>query len=92
VASARAWREAAEAAEGSPYFTRWGEQKVDLGRVVQDAPTGTRGLKRDYIQQTPVHTYAPMDEGQTTSMLADPKVAAALVSVPAALVSYLSLS
>lgn len=44
-----------------PYFTRWDDREVDrYGPQIDDADTGTYGLKKSYVQNSPTDLYAPL--------------------------------
>ena len=44
-----------------PYFTRWDDKNVPrYGPQVDDAETGTYGLKKNYVQNNPKVVYAPL--------------------------------
>ena len=44
-----------------PYFTRWDDREVDrYGPQIDDADTGTYGLKKSYVQNGPKDVYAPL--------------------------------
>lgn len=44
-----------------PYFVRWDNRKVSrYGPQIDDADTGTYGLKKVYVQSNPKEVYAPM--------------------------------
>jgi len=61
VARFRAWHQDTLASEGQPYFTRWDDKNVPrYGPQVDDAETGTYGLKKNYVQNNPKVVYAPL--------------------------------
>jgi len=61
VARFRSWHEDALANDGQPYFVRWDNRKVSrYGPQIDDADTGTYGLKKVYVQSNPKEVYAPM--------------------------------
>jgi len=82
--------------QGQPamYFSGWNgftERERRYGEQTDDeAASGTYGLKRSYVQQTPRAEYAPMASTGLLERLRSTQdaVAAAVVSVPAALVTY----
>jgi len=66
------WNRQAEEREGKPYFTRWDGSVVESlgGKQTDDnAEVGTYGLKRSYVQNTPVAEYAPINYGPYKSFL-----------------------
>jgi len=90
-------QQAATTAEDSvPYFTGWDgltARERRYGEQIDDEASGTYGLKRNYLQSTPRAAFAPMAPGELNELLARLRsvqnaVAGAIVSVPAALVTY----
>jgi len=90
-------QQAATTAESSaPYFAGWDgltARERRYGVQTDDEASGTYGLKRNYLQSTPRAAYAPMAPGELNGLLAKLRsaqnaVAGAIVSVPAALVTY----
>lgn len=58
------WNRKAEASEGKPYFTRWDGSNVESAagpQTADDEAVGTYGLKKSYVQNTPVAEYAPIN-------------------------------
>lgn len=61
VARFRSWHEKAIANDGQPYFIRWDNREMSrYGPQIDDADTGTYGLKVSYVQSTPKEIFAPM--------------------------------
>jgi len=61
VARFRSWHEDALANAGQPYFIRWDNREVSrYGPQIDDADTGTYGLKKVYVQNSPKVVFAPM--------------------------------
>jgi len=61
VARFRAWHEDALENDGQPYFIRWDNREVSrYGPQIDDADTGTYGLKKSYVQNSPKVVYAPL--------------------------------
>lgn len=61
VARFRSWHEKAIANDGQPYFIRWDNRQMSrYGPQIDDADTGTYGLKVSYVQSTPKEVFAPM--------------------------------
>lgn len=61
VAAFRSWHKDACAKFGPSYFTRWDRNEVSgFGPQIDDADSGTYGLKKSYVQKNPKVVYAPL--------------------------------
>ena len=90
VAAFRTWLEGAQQSE--PHFAKWGRPLADkFGYQQVDEATGTYGLKKSYVRDTPLAAYAPL---QSEGTLLDKykamqdSIVAALLTAPAGLLTY----
>ena len=88
-----AWTAVAHAA-GSPYFGQWGSETANqFGNQQDDEAFGTYGLKRNYVRDTPLARYAPLQSSEYTRGLERYKalqqsIVAAALTAPAGLLAY----
>ena len=90
----RDWVERVQQRDGAPYFGRWGVPLADqFGQQQVDETFGTYGLKTNYVRDTPLAQYAPMQASEYRRVLDKAKaleqsLLAALVTAPAGLLTY----
>jgi len=89
------WKATAEQREGQPYFTRWDGTalKPKYGpQTADDGQAGTYGLKKTYVQDTPLAEFAPLNYAPYKHFVDRCEVAitalASAVSVPAVVATW----
>ena len=90
----RAWTERVQRGEGAPYFARWDRTHATaFGQQMTDEAFGTKGLKKNYVRDTPLAQYAPLQASEFSGLLdrykaAEQSLVAALLTAPAGLVTF----
>ena len=90
----RDWVERVQQRDGAPYFGRWGKPLADqFGQQNVDEKFGTYGLKTNYVRDTPLAQYAPMQASEYRRVLDKAKALeqlwfAALATSPAGILMY----
>jgi len=80
--------------EGAPYFARWQSTVGDqYGQQQTDEAFGTYGLKKNYVLDTPLARYAPLQTSEYAGLLdrykaTQQSIVAALLTAPAGLLTY----
>ena len=96
VGAFAAWLAAAHET-GTPYFARWGKSPLGqtdaFGQQQDDEAFGTYGLKQNYVRDTPLAQYAPLQSSEYARALDRYKalqqsILAAVVTAPAGLLAY----
>lgn len=93
VASFRDWNDATVERDGSPYFARWARTNgAQFGQQQVDEAFGTYGLKKNYVLDTPLARYAPLQTSEYAGFLdrykaTQQSVVAALLTAPAGLLT-----
>ena len=78
---------------GQLYFARWAKPLADkFGQQPQDESFGTYGLKKNYVLDTPLAEYAPLQSSELNGLLVNgpsaQSLVAAALTAPAGLIAY----